>query len=545
MTSEHPIRNKIGTIIGGSFERGLQVKLDTSVITEELPVDSFAIIQGTATVYFGMVTNITIESAANPIQWSALDITNRSVSELLKGTTTYSMADVKPILSWNPQSEKAPTAAKTLPEPFSNVYTAAEYDIQTIFGSDENSSHFAIGTPLDMDVNICLDIQQLVERSSGVFGKAGTGKSFLTRLLLIGILKSGLATNLIFDMAGEYGWEGYSESNTRVKGLKQLFPGKVAVFSLDSKSPIPNNRRPDATVSIPYSEIEPEDIKALQETLNLSDIAADAAYSLERHLGQARWLKEFLEHNRAGLNQLSDDIGVNQSALATLHNRLGRLARLDFISETGRFQSIQELLQYLENGRTVVLDFGPYANNLTAYILMANVLTRRIHQQYRERKERASGNKNEEPIPLVITIEEAHKFLNPSVAGQTIFGTIAREMRKYNVTLLVVDQRPGAIDSEVMSQLGTKLTCLLDDDRDTDAVLAGTPARRELRSTISRLDSRQQALIFGHAVPMPIVIRTREYGSEESYKSIGASPDSISTDEPNYELKQLFGDDEP
>ena len=191
----------------------------------------------------------------------------------------------------------------------------------------------------------------------------------------------------------------------------------------------------------------------------------------------------------------------------------------------------------------MVLDFGPFANNLTAYILIANVLTRRIHQQYRERKERASGNKNEEPIPLVITIEEAHKFLNPSVAGQTIFGTIAREMRKYNVTLLVVDQRPGAIDSEVMSQLGTKLTCLLDDDRDTDSVLAGTPARRELRSTISRLDSRQQALIFGHAVPMPIVIRTREYGSEESYKSIGASAESASADEPNYELKQLFGND--
>ena len=98
-------------------------------------------------------------------------------------------------------------------------------------------------------------------------------------------------------------------------------------------------------------------------------------------------------------------------------------------------------------------------------------------------------------------------------------------------------------NSEVMSQLGTKLTCLLDDDRDTDAVLAGTPARRELRSTISRLDSRQQALIFGHAVPMPIVIRTREYGSEESYKSIGESGESASAEEPNYELKQLFGDD--
>ena len=95
-----------------------------------------------------------------------------------------------------------------------------------------------------------------------------------------------------------------------------------------------------------------------------------------------------------------------------------------------------------------------------------------------------------------------------------------------------------------MSQLGTKLSCLLDDDRDTAAILAGTPARRELRSPISRLDSRQQALIFGHAVPMPIVIRTREYGSEESYRSIGATVDSIDSSDPNFELKQLFGDNE-
>ena len=390
MQSEYKVRTKLGTIIGGSFEQGLQVKLDPAIATEELPVDSFAVVQGAGTVYFCIVTNLSIQSSANQIQWSALDISNPSISSLLKGTTTYSVAEVRPILSWNYVAEKAPAASKTLPEPFSAVFTASEHDIQTIFGSDEDASHFAIGTPLDMNVNICLDIQQLVERSSGVFGKAGTGKSFLTRLLLIGILKSGLATNLIFDMAGEYGWEGYSESNTRVKGLKQLFPSKVAVFALDSKRPIANNRNPDATISIPYSDIEPEDIKALQDTLNLSDIAADAAYSLERHLGQDKWLKDFLAYNRNSLNELSDTIGVNQSALATLHNRLGRLARLDFISETGRFQSIQELLGYLENGRSVVLDFGPYANNLTAYILMANVLTRRIHQKYREKKERPS-----------------------------------------------------------------------------------------------------------------------------------------------------------
>ena len=74
----------------------------------------------------------------------------------------------------------------------------------------------------------------------------------------------------------------------------------------------------------------------------------------------------------------------------------------------------------------------------------------------------------------------------PSVASHTIFGTIARELRKYNVTLMVIDQRPSAIDAEVMSQLGTRLTCLLDNDRDIEAVLSGTSGSRQLRTVLSR-----------------------------------------------------------
>ena len=91
-------------------------------------------------------------------------------------------------------------------------------------------------------------------------------------------------------------------------------------------------------------------------------------------------------------------------------------------------------------------------------------------------------------------------------------------MRKYNVTLLIIDQRPSGIDDEVMSQIGTKITCLLDNERDIDSVLAGISGKNELRSVLARLESKQQALIFGHAVPMPVVVKTREYGSAESYR---------------------------
>jgi DNA helicase HerA-like ATPase len=146
-------------------------------------------------------------------------------------------------------------------------------------------------------------------------------------------------------------------------------------------------------------------------------------------------------------------------------------------------------------------------------MLVANILTRRIHNEYRDLTEKAMGEDGTPPIRLMITIEEAHKFLDPRVAGQTIFGQIAREMRKYNVTLLIIDQRPSMIDSEVMSQVGTKVTCLLDNERDIDAVLAGVSGKGGLKDVLARLETKQQALILGHAVPMPIVVRPEDYAS--------------------------------
>tara|TARA_Y100001960_G_scaffold125360_1_gene133715 strand:- start:1460 stop:1834 length:375 start_codon:yes stop_codon:yes gene_type:complete len=122
------------------------------------------------------------------------------------------------------------------------------------------------------------------------------------------------------------------------------------------------------------------------------------------------------------------------------------------------------------------------------------------------------------------------------MASQNIFGTIAREMRKYNVTLLVVDQRPSDIDEEVMSQIGTKISCLLDSGKDVDAVLSGVSGNRKLRGVLSRLDSRQQALIFGHAVPMPVVARTRDYGTVESYSAFAPAKDVLDKG-----LEDLFG----
>lgn len=176
--------------------------------------------------------------------------------------------------------------------------------------------------------------------------------------------------------------------------------------------------------------------------------------------------------------------------------------------------SAKKILEFIERGQSVVLEFGRYGNALEAYILVANYLTRRIHSMYVEQVEKALGDESAEPRQLLITIEEAHKFLDPSIARQTIFGTIARELRKYNVTLLIVDQRPSGIDEEVMSQIGTRVTALLDNERDIAAVLTGISGAGGLREVLARLDTKQQAIIMGHAVPMPVVVKTRTYDTE-------------------------------
>jgi DNA helicase HerA-like ATPase len=203
-----------------------------------------------------------------------------------------------------------------------------------------------------------------------------------------------------------------------------------------------------------------------------------------------------------------------------LQRKLKRLEDLKYLKPTCNHNYIHEILNLLDGGKHIVIEFGSQGNMLS-YMLVTNMITRRIHTAYVKKAEKFLQTQQllDRPRPLVITIEEAHRFLDSKIVHQTIFGTIAREMRKYFVTLLIVDQRPSGIDNEVMSQVGTRITCLLNDEKDIDAIFTGVSGASGLRSVLAKLDSKQQALVLGHAVPMPVVVRTRAY-DENFYKEI-------------------------
>ncbi len=540
---DSPVR--MGLVVGGSLSRGVEVRLDATFAVERVKVGGFVTIQGQAQRFFGIVSDVALETSDQSVRSAPPDISDPFVASVMSGTGAYAIVNVVPqlVLNNDPLSIiEGPQSARSIPTHFTPVFQASDEDIRMVFGA-EDERRVWVGSPLDMEeTRVCLDLEELVKRSNGVFGKSGTGKSFLTRILLAGILQKGVAVNLVFDMHNEYGWAGTSESGPPVKGLKQLFSSQVAVFTVDAESSLRRGVAADAEVQIGYGEIEPQDMETLVETLKLTPQGVSAVYSLVRHFGQEAWLREFLAtEGREEQSALAEAVGEPFQVLFTLHRRLRALGRMGFLAPQAPDNAVGRILDYLDRGMHVVLEFGRYREDLTAYILVANLLTRRIHDRYVQRMEAAAGDSSQEPRQLVITIEEAHRFLTPAVASQTIFGTIAREMRKYKVSLLVVDQRPSGIDDEVLSQLGTRFSYLLDNERDVDSVLSGAPGARELRTVLSRLDSRQQALIFGHAVPMPVVVRTRDYGTEESYREMGFRDSADLRRQAEEDSRDLFG----
>ncbi len=523
---------RLGLVVGGSLSKGLDVKLDRQILIEGLAVGTYVVVQGQTRRFFSMITDVALDSTNPLMEKTPPDVSDPFMADVFIGTSTFGRLHVAPMLTLE-KGEEEPKPVKTVPAHFSTVYSATVEDIGRIFGREEKG-YFHVGEPLDMEgIPIHISLQRLVERSSGVFGKSGTGKTFLTRMLLAGIIQQDAAVNLIFDMHNEYGWAGEAEGGYRVKGLKQLFESRVAIFTLDEDSSRRRGIHPDFVVEISYDQIEPQDIEMLREIIGLSEAAIGTIYFLHRLWGR-EWLSHFLKITSQEEETLIKDYGQHAGTLSALQRRLRILERFPFLKPKVQDNSVQRILEYINRGISVVLEFGRYGNSLEAYILVANYLTRRIHENYVRRKEQAMGQGGAEPPHLVIAIEEAHKFLDPQIAKQTIFGIIARELRKYNVTLLVVDQRPSGIDEEVMSQIGTRVTCLLDNEADIRAVLMGISGAGGLREVLARLDTRQQALILGHAVPMPVVIKTREYGTPEFYAALGFRGKE--------ELKERLGD---
>jgi uncharacterized protein len=523
----------LGIITQGSLSTGLEMRLEPSASVEDLRVGRFVVVEGRNTRFFSMLTDVTL-STTNPRILSHPPHGDEFLLSVLSGVSTFGTVKVQPMLML--EKNKLDGAAellpvKTIPSHFSPVFEATQDDFALVFGQEDESDplnyNFNIGRPLNMETPVCVGLDRFIERSNGIFGKSGTGKSFLTRIFLCGIAKKDIASVLVFDMHNEYGWQAMSENKSapRVKGMKQLFGSKVVVFSLDPESSRARGI-PDAhELRIGYDQIEIEDLELLKTELALSEATLENAYIIKEKF-KSDWISTLLDMSGEEIDEFVLANKGHPTAIKTLQRRLNTVVtKTSYLKPRVANNNIDEIIRNIQAGRHVILEFGRQ-NNLLSYMLATNIITRRIHAEYVRQSEiyMADPENNTPPRKLTIVIEEAHKFLSPQVAKQTIFGIIAREMRKYFVTLLIVDQRPSGIDPEILSQIGTRVTALLNDEKDIDAVFTGVSGSQTLRTVLAQLDPKQQALVLGYAVPMPVVVRTRPFDAD-FYRAVSLNGD--------------------
>src|SRR5215216_226033 len=547
-------RTKIGYLVGGGLKESFRVRLIVS--PQEIQEGAFVVLQSNDWNYYGIVTDIQLGATDPRFADQQSEIRYPpNISKALHGQTLYANLEVLPNLmleigpepgtpeyvDWqgiiNAGLRDAPRIlpVKNVPPHHAQVFLADQGDIAEIFGEPDKGGNFIIGTTREQNHPVCIDLEKFVQRSSGVFGATGTGKSFLTRVVLAGLIQYNKASIMVLDMHNEYGFDDVaSDTKHPVIGLKSKFKSKVRVVGLGAGSTI-RGQVPDFNLELSASDISTSDIEALTQELNLKETTPTTLNALYASF-KDNWFSSFKCMNREEV-EVEDDKGrvkkvphadsvaawaisngVNVTAAEALHDKLRRLFSKPYIVDKPAADSVREIIQSLESGQHVILSFGGHESDLD-YLLVSNLLTRKIRNAWENKTNAFRTHGMQEPRPLVIVVEEAHKLLNREMASQTTFATIARELRKYYVTLLVVDQRPSQIYDEVMSQLGTRVSGWLGDEDDIHAVLSGLSGREALRGMLARLQPKEEVLLLGWGVPMPLPVKSRRY-DEKFWKEL-------------------------
>ena len=293
----------IGYIVGGGLKENLRVRL--TIPARLVQEGGFVIVESDDWLFYGLVTDLQL-GATDP-RFADEQSEARlpaGVARLLHGQTLFTNLEVLPALMlergpepgspeyarWLEEidlglrQEPGPLPVKTVPPHHAPVRLAGEGDIAEIFGKLDAQGNFVIGYTREQGHPVCINLDRFVQRSAGIFGATGTGKSFLVRILLAGMIQYNRASVLVFDMHNEYGLDDIaSDTGKRVVGLKSKFQSRLQIVGLGMGAKI-RGVAPDYNLEIAESDISPEDIELLTRELNLKETTPTTLDSAGQHV---------------------------------------------------------------------------------------------------------------------------------------------------------------------------------------------------------------------------------------------------------------------
>lgn len=430
-----------------------------------------------------------------------------------------------------------------------HVYSASNDVLQAIVSGVSHSDDGTADVMMDMGmlssgdgVPVSISASKLFGRHLAILGATGSGKSW-TLAHLMEEVSDKQGKMLLIDATGEFHSLGaiarhvslgmtadapaettrvclphheFSEADRnafmRPSGGSQLPKLRAAIRSLrlayvlgadheivDENGLIPKagrQRRPIIAEERQYASII-ENPHAYFSLKNLpSQIAQECIFDTDRN-----------QPDRFG-SWAMNDIAYCNSLIARVHDMLQTDVIANVIDSQDETLSVLEVIDEWLDDPTSEPIFRISLKNLAFSHFIREIVVNSVGRRLLGQSRR--GNFLQKP--LIVAVDEAHQFFGKTIGDDfttttlDAFDSIAKEGRKYGLTICMATQRPGDLPAGVLSQAGMMIVHRLADKRDRERV---EQASSELDQSATKLLPSLvpgEALLVGADFPVPLPV---------------------------------------
>ncbi|MDG6935701.1 MAG: ATP-binding protein [Nitrososphaerota archaeon] len=375
------------------------------------------------------------------------------------------------------------TVAEASPELLSGIFSRTGRNFMSVGGLLRNPG-----------VSVSVDVNMIASRHLAILATTGSGKSNLLALIAKRVSNVN-GTMVIFDYHGEY-------SELRIGRASHVQP-----------------------------RINPRTLEAeeLAELLDVSGSASRQRSLLARVLtNEIREAQDFWEALNNALNGVinaeesdADDVRRARRLIEIIERAVRRKGRiLD--------PDIGEPLDQVRPNYINVIDMAELTES-QASIIISYYLSGLLEDRKQAQRQRMSGGEGRVrfPSPVIVAIEEAHAFLPADKQAMheasSVASKVAREGRKFGLSLIIVSQRPSRVDQDILSQMGSLAVMRITQPKDQNYILESSELISEDLAGYLPSMNVGEAILLGQWVGLPSIVKVDKV--EE--KLTGADIDAV------------------
>ena len=385
------------------------------------------------------------------------------------------------------------------PLPGGRVFPVSGEDLKQMFAADERA-HIEIGTVYPTkDVRGALYIDSLLGKHFALLGSTGTGKSTAAALIMHRICEQSPEGHIVMiDPHGEYSaaFKGYGElfnvENLAMPYWLMNFEEHCEVFVTSSGA----ERQRDMDILAKCLLLARAKNRAAEGLTKLTVDSpipyalSDLAAAITTDMGMLNKATDTAPYMR--LKTKIDELKADPRYHFMFSGMLIADSMTSFLGKIFRLPA---------RGKPIsIVDVSGVPSDIVSVVVA--VLSRLVFDY-------AIWSRNEVPRPVLLVCEEAHRYVpaDKIASGQAvrkILERIAKEGRKYGVSLGLITQRPSDLAEGVLSQCGTIIAMRLNNDRDQAFVKSAMPeGARGFLDVIPALRNRE-CIVCGEGVSIPI-----------------------------------------